>query len=169
MESAQVLFKGNQRSRSGRQPAPGTWRDRPPCCRQPRTSFSSIGIERGQEKKDSEPRTPAWILFSASSTRRLFLWSPFSSLHCFQLFFFFLLLLSSSSRSLITFFFFFYQLFSSAVANPARPSATPRTPIPSELILSESPVCIHRPRHASLRLQSAIPSRNPPLSPSRIH
>lgn len=130
----------------------------------PELHFPALALRGAGKKKDSEPRTPTWILFFCLLNKASLSLVSFFFASLFPTFYFFFIIIFVS----LPHFFFLYQLFSSAVANPARPSATPTTPIPSELILSESPVCIHRPRHASLPLQSAIPSRNPPLSPSRI-
>lgn len=102
LESALVHFSGETRL-ARPVAALGTWRASRGTARSEHPAlFCSLelcarALGGASKKKDSEPRTlPAWIpFFSTSSSRRLFLWSPFFFASLFTISYF------HSSRSLI--------------------------------------------------------------------
>lgn len=103
--------------------------------------FRALGGARKKRTASLERCLLGYFFFPTSSTRRLFLWPPFFFASLFTISYF------HSSRSLIA---SLLPSFSRRLPLILQVCDT-KKPIPSELILSERPVCIHQPRHASLR------------------
>jgi hypothetical protein len=158
------LLRGNRLAqRPGA--ALGTWSDRPhhssSAARQPRTSHSKHWGGASKKRTASLEQCLLGFFFSSLNKASLALVSFFFFASLFYNFFFIFFRLAPLLYPLLS----THLVGCSSSCTPA----TPRKTIPSELILSDRPVCIHQPRHASLRTQLAIPSTNSPLSSFRIH